>query len=207
MSIVSSTIRIRPYGHEYDLAGAQSLAGAAVDDGWYAVFTIPRHEKTVLRNLDMRGIESFLPTYEINRLWRNRQRVTLEVPLFPCYLFVRASKTDCGRIRQSPGVIRIVGNQRGPLPVSGSAIELLRTSVAGKRIEPYCDLVVGTRVRVRSGPMQGVEGVLLRKNNALRFVLSIELINQHAAIEMAAENLEPAPPRTSGKVHTPACFA
>ncbi len=188
---MSTASTVTPLGQATCSVTTQGAAGSTLDEGWYAVFTIPKHEKSVLRYLDMRGIEAFLPTYETTRLWRNRQRVTLAIPLFPCYLFVRASKINYGNVRQSPGVIRLVGNQREPLPVADSAIELLRASVAGKKIEPYSDLVVGTRVRVRSGSMQGVEGVLIRKNNALRFVLSIELINQHAAIEMDAENLEP----------------
>ncbi len=188
---MSTASIMTPLGQDTCSLKTQGAAGPTLDEGWYAVFTIPKHEKSVLRYLDMRGIEAFLPTYETTRLWRNRQRVTLALPLFPCYLFVRASRTNYGNVRQSPGVIRLVGNQREPLPVGDSAIELLRASVAGKKIEPYHDLLVGTRVRVRNGPMQGVEGVLIRKNNALRFVLSIEMINQHAAIEMDAENLEP----------------
>lgn len=173
------------------------FAAGPVVESWYTIFTVPKHEKSVLRYLGTREIESFFPTYEITRLWRNRQRVKLAAPLFPCYLFVRASSLDFGRIRQSPGVIRLVGNQRGPVPVPDAAIELLRASVAEKKIQPYHELVVGKRVRIISGPMQNVEGVLIRKNNDLRFVLCIDLINQHAAIEMDAENLEPVVGRSA----------
>jgi len=162
-----------------------------IEQSWYAIFTVPKHEKSVLRHLHARGIGGFLPTYGVTRLWRNRQRVKLAVPLFPCYLFAQTSSQGFGEVLKSPGVIRLIGNHCGPLPIPDSAIELLRVSVVENKIQPYRELVVGKRVRVRSGPMQGVEGVLVRQNNSLRFVLSIELINQHAAIEMEAENLEP----------------
>jgi transcription elongation factor len=51
--------------------------------------------------------------------------------------------------------------------------------------------VVGKKVRIKSGSMEGVEGVLVRKGNGLRFVLALEMINQFAAIEVDAEDLEP----------------
>lgn len=193
---MSAASNIGLYGRESLQGEPQGVVGPTPDERWYAVFTVPKHEKSALRYLDMRGVETFLPTYQVARLWKNRQRVKLTVPLFPCYLFVRARSSDCGRVRQCPGVIRLIGNQRGPSPVPSSAIELLRASVAEKKIQPYSELAVGTRVRVKNGPMQGVEGMLIRKNNALRFVLSIELINQHAAIEMDAHNLEPIPDRS-----------
>ena len=197
---MSTASNLWRYGRENLQGEPQGGVGPTADEGWYAVFTVPKHEKSALRYLDMHGVEAFLPTYQVAHQWRNRQRVNLAVPLFPCYLFVRNRSVDYGRVRQCPGVIRLIGNQRGPLPVPNSAIELLRASVAEKKIQPYCELAVGTRVRVKNGPMQGVEGMLIRKNNALRFVLTIELINQHAAIEMDAENLEPvlAPSKQHG---------
>lgn len=95
------------------------------------------------------------------------------------------------KVLQCPGVVRPVGIHRGPLPIADSVIELLCVSVAEKKIEPYSELVVGERVRVKRGLMRGIEGVLIRKDNGWRLVLTIESINQHAAIKMEAENLEP----------------
>lgn len=187
---MSAATNIAPCGPRIHSFPTKCVTGPSVDESWYAIFTVPRHEKTVLRYLHTRRIEAFLPTYEITRLWRNRQRVKLALPLFPCYLFVRINSLEYTTVRQSPGVIRLIGNHSGPLPVPDSAIELLRAHVANKKVQPWHELVMGKRVRVRTGPMQGVEGVLIRKNNVLRFVLKIELINQHAAIQMEADNLE-----------------
>lgn len=181
---------------ERDPLEARNLADPEIPRlaaNWYAVFTVPRHEKTVLRHLETCRIEAFLPTYEVSRLWKNRQKVKLAVPLFPCYLFAKICNLDARKVRQSPGVLQLVGNQRGPLPVPDSAIALLRAGVAERTIEPCREFAVGERVRVRKGPMQGVEGVLIRKDNGWRFVLSIDSINQRAAIKMEAENLEPIP--------------
>lgn len=158
---------------------------------WYAVFTIPQNEKSAARHLGMRDIESFLPTYNSLRVWKNRQRVNLCLPLFPSYLFVRIGKPQRSAVLASPGVLRIVGNSREPLPIPETTIEFLRSDLCRQKIEPYRELVVGQKVRIRNGAMSGLQGVLVRKNNNLRFVLTIDLINQHAAVEVGAENLEP----------------
>jgi transcription antitermination factor NusG len=182
---------IESFGLHRPLLEDRCVTAPPTEKSWYAIYTIHHHEVSVLRHLDLRAIESFYPTYEVVRLWKNRQRIRMSVPLFPGYLFARSGDLDYRKVLQCPGVVRLVGNQCGPLPVADSVIELLRTSVAEKRVEPYRELAVGERVRVKSGLMRGVEGVLVRKDNAWRFVLTIESISQHVAIKVEAENLEP----------------
>src|ERR1039457_4035442 len=90
---------------------------ATHERNWYAVYTAPQHEKSVLRQLTIREIETFLPTYETVRGWKNRQRIRLTLPLFPTYLFVRINFRERARVLQSPGVLRIVGNKRESVPL------------------------------------------------------------------------------------------
>lgn len=161
------------------------------DKRWYAVFTIPQNEKSAARHLSQRDVESFLPTYSTVRIWKNRQRAQLVLPLFPSYLFVHIGKRERGKVLGSPGVLRIVGTAREPVPVPESTIEFLRSDFCARTIEPYRELVVGQKVRICEGAMCGLEGVLIRRNNNLRFVLTVDLINQHAAVEIGAEYLEP----------------
>lgn len=165
-------------------------APSPADRNWYAVFTLPRNEKSAVRHLALREVESFLPTYETVRVWKNRQRVRTVLPLFPSYLFVHINGRQRSRVLESPGVIGLVGNCREYVPVPDSAIELLRSGVQNRALEPYNELVVGQKVRIRTGAMQGQQGVLVRKGNGLRFVLALEMINQYAAIEIGAEDLE-----------------
>ncbi len=158
---------------------------------WYAVFTVPQNEKSVARHLHLREVEHFLPTYEEIRTWKNRQRVKVILPLFPTYVFARISSSERGKVLGSPGVLRIVGSSREPTPLPDCEIEFLRSDICRSRTEPYRELVVGEKVRVRSGVMRGLEGVLVRKNNSSRFVISLGLINLHAAVELGAQELEP----------------
>ena len=168
-----------------------TITGSARDRNWYAVYTVPQHEKSALKQLDIREIESFLPTYETVRVWKNRQRMKLILPLFPTYLFVHINSRERGKVLQSPGVLQIVGNSREYVPLPDSEVEFLRSDFCRQRIEPYRDLVIGEKVRIKSGVMQGLQGTLVRKSNSMRFVLTLELINQHAAIQVNAEDLEP----------------
>ena len=161
------------------------------DTNWYAVYTAPQHEKSALKQLAIREIELFLPTYETVRVWKNRQRVKLVLPVFPTYLFVHIKPGERVKVLQSPGVLHIVGNRREPLPLPYLEIESLRSGFYRQRIEPYRELVIGEKVRIKSGVMQGVCGTLVRKDSGTRFVLTLELINQHAAVQVGAEELEP----------------
>lgn len=169
---------------------APELQRSEVEYHWFAVFTLPQHEKAALRQLEMRTIETFLPTFESVRVWKNRQRVKIVLPLFPSYLFVRISPRERGRVLQAPGVISIVGNSREPVPVASSEIEFLQSDLCRSKAQPCPELVVGQKVRIRRGSMQGIEGVLVRKANGLRFVLNLELINQRAAVEVNGADVE-----------------
>lgn len=160
---------------------------------WYAVFTLPQNEKSAARQLGLRDVETFLPTYETVKVWKNRQRVRTVLPLFPTYLFVRIDCRQRRRVLESPGVIHIVSNGREQAPVPDAEIELLRTGLREKTMVPYRELVVGRKVRIKAGSMEGVEGVLVRKGNGLKFVMALKLINQYAAVEVEAGDLEQIP--------------
>ena len=158
---------------------------------WVAVFTVPQNERSVVRHLEMRQVESFLPTCETAHVWKNRQRVKIAHPLFPTYVFARIQPEERTSVLRSTGVLRIIGNKQGPLAIPDNEMEFLRSDFCRERVESYQELVVGEWVRIRTGAMRGVQGVLVRKKTGLRFVLTLELINQHAAIEVDADEVEP----------------
>lgn len=157
---------------------------------WFAVFTVPQNEKSVARHLNLHDVESFLPTYETVRVWKNRQRKKTELALFPSYLFVHVNRGERVKVLQAPGVLHIVGNSYQPLPLEDAEIGSLRLASHCRQLEPYKELVIGEKVRVKTGVMQGIEGTLVRKDSGFRFILTLNLINQHAAIEVDADTLE-----------------
>lgn len=161
---------------------------------WFAVYTVPRHEKAVGRQFDARHIESFLPLYQASRRWKNGCQVVVEQPLFPSYIFASIARRDTVKILQVPGVLSIVSTGRDPAPLSTAEVEALRTGLPLRRFEPHPYLVVGEKVRIVSGSLSGMTGVLVRKKNNLRVVLTLDLIRQSVAVEVGIDEIEPLKP-------------
>jgi len=158
---------------------------------WFAVFTRSHHERAVWEYLRQQQIDSFLPTYSQVRQWTNRRRVTLQLPLFPNYVFARIGRRERSRVLSARGVLSLVGRSCDPTPLTDREIDSLRSGLALLKCEPHPFLVAGTKVRIMCGPLQGMEGVLLRTKNNLRVVLTVKLINQSIAVEVDAHDLEP----------------
>jgi transcription antitermination factor NusG len=157
---------------------------------WYAVYTCANHEKRVAAELHARTIEHFLPLYTSVRRWKDR-RVTLDLPLFPGYVFVRLALRDRLHVVQIRGVARLVGFNGTPAQLSDKEMEVMRSGLSKcLRAEPHPFLTVGRRVHIAAGPFTGLEGVLIRKKNNLRVVVSIELIQRSIAIEVETAELK-----------------
>ena len=157
---------------------------------WFAVYTCANHEKRVEEQFDVRRVNHFLPLYGSIRRWKDR-RVRLEMPLFPGYIFVRFRLDERLRILEVPGVVRIIGFNGQPYPLPDHEVENLRLGMShGLAIEPHPYLKAGCRVRIIHGPLQGAEGILVRRKNVHRVVLSLDLISRSAAVEVETANIE-----------------
>jgi transcription antitermination factor NusG len=167
------------------------VAAEELPPQWFAAYTTPRHEKHVAEMLAERSIESFLPLYRTVRQWKKSAPITLEIPLFPCYLFVRIRRTARGTVLGLPGVVSIVGSSKEPWPLPPLEIEALRLGAQAGKVEPHPYLKIGDKVRVRAGSMAGVEGILVRRKNQIRFVLSLEAIMRSVSVEVEAGDVEP----------------
>lgn len=161
---------------------------------WFALYTTSRHEKRIAQHLRQREIEHYLPLYQADRKWRDGSRVTLDLPLFPGYIFVRIQRSQRVSVLSVPGALAVVGGTGGePAPLPDSAIEALRDGLLEHRIEPHPLLRVGQFARIRSGPFAGMEGVVVRKKSGFRVVLTLEQIMQSVAVELDEEDVEPLP--------------
>jgi transcription antitermination factor NusG len=192
-----SEVQLLPQG--FALPDASSCSnGPSIDHpSWFAIFTRSHHEKAVRQHLIQQQIEAFLPLYSQVRQWTNRRRVTLQLPLFPNYVFVRLDRRDRARVLAVQGVLSIVGRGSDPTPLSEFEIESLRSGLHLRNFEPHPLLVVGMRVRIKIGALEGMEGVLLRNKNNLRVVLTVALINQSVAVEVDVDDVEPVTSRHS----------
>jgi len=189
-----SELSSQVFNHDIGLAREMNVTSSRVsqsDYHWYAVFTMSQNEKSVAQHLLRQAIQVFLPTWEKICVWKNRQKVKVTLPLFPNYIFVRILYKEKVQVLRTPGVLQIVGNHSGPLTISDSEIALLQHGLNGRKMEPYPDLVEGELVTISSGTMRGLTGTLVRRKNETRFVLSVDLINQKASIEIDASLLKP----------------
>lgn len=161
------------------------------DSAWWALYTRHQHEKTVADMLTAKGFEVFLPLYESVRRWKDRKKL-LSLPLFPCYVFVRGGLERRLPVVSTPGVHMILTHGEKVAVIPEDEIEAIRRTLEGSyRVEPHPFLKVGERVRVIRGSLEGVEGVLLRKKNMCRLVLSVAMVAQSIAVEIDSADVEP----------------
>jgi transcription antitermination factor NusG len=172
--------------------GAVALPASSVEPRWYAAYTCANHEKRVAAELGARDVEHFLPLYSSVRRWKDR-RVQLELCLFPGYIFVRLALCNWLRVVQIPSVVRLVGFGGLPTALPDTEMEILRSGLCQSlRVEPHPFLTVGRRVRITAGPFAGLEGVLKRKRNSLRVVVSLSLIQHSVAVDVDVSDVAPA---------------
>jgi transcription antitermination factor NusG len=157
---------------------------------WYALYTAPRHEKSVADQMTHYGISCFLPLYRSVRRWKDRRK-ELAMVLFPGYVFVHIALRNRLQILQLPGAVRLVSFNGQPASLPEEQIENLRSRLSSSHfMEPHPYLQVGRRVRVRCGPLQGLEGIIQRRKDHCRIVFSIDLIMRSVAVEVDESELE-----------------
>jgi transcription antitermination factor NusG len=181
--------------------------GTVNDCPWWALYTRHQHEKVVADTLAAKGFEVFLPLYESTRRWRDRKKV-LSLPLFPCYLFVRGGIDRKLQVVTTPGIHMILYHGERVATIPEQEIEAIQRAVDGPyRVEPHPFLKCGMRVRVTRGALDGVEGILIRKKNLCRLILSVDMLAQSVAVEVEATDVEPCATRAEQSVIAPPQFA
>ena len=163
---------------------AKDLEAPPSQPEWYAIHTRSRHEKVVAEQLKQRDVDHFLPLYESLRKWKNG-RFKIQLPLFPGYLFVRILLDARKLVVQVPGVVGLVGFKGVPAPLPHTEIETIRFALEkGVQAQPHPYLKVGSRVRIKAGPLAGLNGILARKKGQRRVVVSVDLIMRSIATDV-----------------------
>jgi transcription antitermination factor NusG len=168
-------------------------SGPVQAEHWYALHTRTRHEKMVEQRLVQRGVQTFLPLItEIHR-WSDRKK-KIQLPLFGGYLFAKLtpSKVDRLRVLSVEGVFTFVGVRGEGTPIPDSQIEAVRALVdGGLPCSTHPFLKIGQRVRIRSGALDGVEGILTDRAGGSTLVISIDAIQRSLAVRVEGYAVEP----------------
>jgi transcription antitermination factor NusG len=157
---------------------------------WYALYTRSRYEKKVDYLLKEKGITTYLPLTEVYHCWSDRHKLVL-LPLFSCYVFVFIALRDRFKVLQTDGVIKLVSFNRKPASIPDGQIDAIKQIMNEKLNVDYADFFTpGKKMRIVQGPLKGVEGTLIHKNNKNRLVIAIDGIKQALSIEIDYRDLE-----------------
>ena len=177
---------------------SSEVAGRLTDDetaamSWYAVQTRSRHEKLVARQLEGQGFSTFVPLTSQLRQWSDRRKL-VDLPLFPGYAFLRLAYRPEQRLRvlKTEGIVAFVGIHGQGMPIPDRQIEQIKTLLDAKvPAESHPFLKVGQRVRIRSGSLNGIEGILVGQESDRMMVISVDLIQRSVCIRLHGYEVEP----------------
>jgi len=160
---------------------------------WYGLQTRPRHEKIVAQRLEERGVTTFLPLVTEVHRWSDRKK-SVQMPLFSCYVFAKfvPSRADRLRVLRVDGVFSLVGAGGEGVPIPDDQINAVRSLVEGQlpwTSHPF--LKIGQRVRIRSGALDGLEGILVSRNGDRTLVISVDAIQRSLAVRVEGYEVEP----------------
>jgi transcription antitermination factor NusG len=170
--------------------GLQSEAMSHMSDlNWFAATVKWHHEKAVAEHLRAQSLQEYLPIVKTSHSWSDRTK-TLDLPLFPSYVFCRVSIEDCFRVLRTPSVYSLVGYGGVPACIPNSEIEAVERMLrSGCPVGPWPLMQAGQRVRIERGALSGMEGFLVREKSVVRVVISIELLQRSVAVEIDREML------------------
>lgn len=171
---------------------ASDLISTVEDEKWYALYTRHQHEKAIARHLELLGFSVFLPLRREVHQWKDRRKI-IDLPLFPCYVLFSGDIRRRFEILNIPGVCFVVGNEGKAAVIPSNEVNGMRQALGSHLpVETHPFPACGERARVHSGPLSGMEGIVMRYRGSLRLVLSIETLRRSISVEVDQQHVERA---------------
>jgi transcription antitermination factor NusG len=176
--------------HEPDLYPATLLADylagdrAASDEAngvWWAMYTRSRREKQLMRHLLANKIPFYCPL--LSRRYRSpagRIRESFQ-PLFTNYVFVLGDADQRVSALTSNCVSKCVEVSDGNR-LARDLEQIQRLIATGAALTPEARLLPGDPVRVKTGMFAGFEGLIVRRENQTRLMVSVNFMEQGASV-------------------------
>ena len=167
----------------------QPNLGREADQCWWAVYTKSRHEKELMRRLCALNIAFYTPLIPRRQRSPGGRTRTAYVALFAGYVFLygdesaryRALTTNCvSRWLQVPNGVELTQELR----------HIHQLIESGAPLTPEARLEMGARVRVRSGPLAGIEGVVIKRAGATRLQIAVNFLQQGASLLLEDHEVE-----------------
>lgn len=167
--------------------------GLPLSGDWHALYTRHQHEKSVALHLEQMGIQVFLPLYRAIHRWSDRRKQVV-LPLLPCYVFFSGGLERKLPILNTPGVCSLVASGGRIAVIPAVELNAIQQAIkAGCPVEPCPFIHSGDRIRVRSGPLAGLNGIVLRVKDSMRIVLSVKTLCHSIAVEVDEADIERIP--------------
>jgi transcription antitermination factor NusG len=161
---------------------------------WYVLYTAPRAEKVVKRELELKGYKVFLPVDQVLRVWKNRQKKVIDQVLFPSYIFVYTEENKLAETCWISKVKTYIQCGGRPSKIEVNCIEGIKRMLdVGQDFRVQPDFVEGEQVRIVKGPLAGYEGILIRQKSKTRFGIHLKEINQTVSVEVCTNAVEKIP--------------
>jgi len=156
---------------------------------WFVAHTKPRREKKLVEHCQRQSIAATLPCYSSAHKYRGKT-VVFQKPLFPGYVFLQMEQAKKAVVRQSDHVANLLDVfDQETFCRQLQDILLALDAKVGVRLAPA--IGEGTRVRIKTGPLQGIEGWVEQRYGMSTVLLRLDFINQAAAVKVDADALEP----------------
>ncbi len=158
---------------------------------WFAFRVKSRYEKAVASSALCKGYEVLVPLYRVRHYWSDRTK-SLDLPLFPGYVFCRLEPERRFPLLTIPGVVHVVGIGKVPVPLDEAEVAALQTAVRSEmKVEPCSYVESGQRVRLDTGPLGGIEGFLMNTPERYRVVLNLSVLRRSIAVDIDHHWLAP----------------
>ncbi len=162
---------------------------------WFVLNVKSRHEFITNNELRKKQIATFLPSFKNWRQWKDRRKL-IDFPLFPGYLFVHIPLHSEAylNVLKTRGAVTFISLEPGhPAPISPDEIDTLKILLdSGKEMDVYPNLKEGTKIRIKSGPLKGAEGIFINKEQDMRFLVNINLLGRSVGLKIYANEIEDA---------------
>lgn len=155
---------------------------------WWVGHTKARNEKAFAWDLYRRQVPYFLPMVERATFSGGRKRRGMR-PLFGGYVFFCGDDTIRYAAMTTDRLCQII-EVKDQAKLIRELSQLHRVIREGNELDAYPDLAVGARCRVRTGPLEGIEGIVVRRDGKLRFVLSVTMLGRGAELQIEPELIE-----------------
>ncbi len=183
MSIVSQT----PSLHPDTFFDGLELEG--IDRKWWVLYTKARQEKAVARELFAHDVPFYLPLVRKTLVYGNR-RVHSRVPIFSGYVFLRGSEEERVQALRTNRICRVLP-VADPQRLREDLEQLRRLIESGAPLTVEARLARGARVRIRRGPLAGLEGTVLVRRGITRVLVCVDFLQRGASVAIDDCMLEP----------------